>query len=127
MQNYRDGDAHGHRTGWKPEPTKSLTTLLGLGQESRWLTGRGGFFFRSDICFLLSTLWLLYALYHCPRGALSRIGRILIISPPPPPPHVSLSLLPFSTCRDLCEFSLAARETRSFIDRVIYFRTGSLV
>jgi len=67
------------------EPTKSLTTLLGLGQKSL-VNGPKGFFSRFDICFLLSTLWLLYALYHCPRGVLSHIGGILII---PLPPHVS--------------------------------------
>lgn len=106
------------RTGTvlEAEPTKSLTTLLGLGQESL-VNGSGGTFFSiSDICFLLSTLWLLYALYHCLRCVLSRISRILIISPA----CVSFSRR-LNACRDLCEFSLAA-QARSLIDRVIYFR-----
>lgn len=109
----RGGGGNGHRL--KAEPTKSLTTWLGLGQESP-VNGSGGIFSVSDICFLLSTLWLLYALYHCPRGVLSRIGRVLIILPPPLRVTRVIFLPAFSARRDLRESFPAPRA------RILYFR-----
>lgn len=99
---------YGHRL--KAEPTKSLTTLLGLGQESL-VNGSRDFFLRSHICFLLFTLWLLYALYHCPRGILSRIYRAYINNPP----HLSFSHR-LARVGTFANFSL--------INRVIYFRAN---